>query len=75
MESGKGRILAGSFIGFIGEWKYALLDVGSNSDSFRVMFEAEAGNGAKDFGGVIAIDDVSFTDSCTDGKVILIFFI
>nr|XP_039270832.1 MAM and LDL-receptor class A domain-containing protein 1-like [Styela clava] len=46
------------------EWNYARVDVGSNTDGWHVEFEAEAGDGAHDLGGYIALDDITFSDQC-----------
>ncbi|XP_078483553.1 MAM and LDL-receptor class A domain-containing protein 1 isoform X3 [Ciona intestinalis] len=67
VESTGTRLLASSFYGNTGssDWQYASVVVSSNN-LFRVEFEAGAGNYASS-GGVIAVDDVTFTDACREG--------
>lgn len=69
---GNYRHLAASFIGFSAfnnEWQYAYVVLASGAD-FRVEFEAEAGSGASSYGGIIAVDDVTFNEECSTGKLI-----
>uniref|UniRef100_H2XUP0 MAM domain-containing protein n=1 Tax=Ciona intestinalis TaxID=7719 RepID=H2XUP0_CIOIN len=67
VESTGTRLLTSSFYGNTGssDWQYASVVVSSNN-LFRVEFEAETGNYASS-GGVIAVDDVTFTDACREG--------
>jgi len=68
-SSNGARHLASTFYGqptVRQQWQYAAVPVGSN-DLFRIVFEAVAGNEAQ-AGGVVAIDDVTFTDACREGK-------
>ena len=39
----------------------------SSSTIFRITFEAEGGSGADQFGGYVALDDVTFTEECHEG--------
>lgn len=55
------------------EWTYSRVEIGSNSDGYHVEFEAEAGNEAPGIGGIIAIDDITFTDSCRGGNVFIFY--
>ena len=67
-----GRHLAATFVGnsAIGggssSWKYASVPL-SSYDTYRVEFETEAGGSDATLAGYVAIDDVSFTDSCRSG--------
>lgn len=65
------RHLAATFVGTTsadaGRWNFAYVPLASGAD-FRVEFEAEAGGGASTYGGVIAVDDVTFNEECASGS-------
>ena len=49
-------------------WTYASVPLNSY-DTYRVEFETEAAGSDATLAGYVAIDDVSFTDSCRSGKL------
>ena len=73
------RNLVATFVGNsaitsgIVDWKYASVPLNS-FDTFRVEFEVEAAGRTEALAGYVAIDDVSFTDSCRSGKSGLFLF-
>jgi len=68
---GKSRQLAATFVGYSvlydAQWQYAYVPLATTHD-FRVQFEGAAGAGNTQYGGVIAIDDVTFNKECTTGS-------
>ena len=69
---GKSRQLAATFVGYSvlydAQWQYAYVPLATTHD-FRVQFEGAAGAGNTQYGGVIAIDDVTFNKECTTGML------